>query len=257
EKRTGLPVYAVIPHSDKQKALEKRSRGKNGSSAVLAVADVNDPAIEGLRSLRTAFQFAVLDVNNNLLLITGVSPDVGKTFLSLNFGAVLASSGKRVLVIDADLRRGHLTQNLGIEQTGGLSEVIAGTCDVDQVVRETGVDNLEFVAAGVLPPNPSELLLHENFARALQEFSDQYDHVIIDSPPILAATDAGIIGRIAGATFLVAKAGAHRLHEIEQSVKQLRQAGVDLRGFVLNDVSRTSSPYTYGKYTTHAYAYKS
>jgi tyrosine-protein kinase Etk/Wzc len=254
ETQLGLPVYAVVPHSTKQKKIVRKGPRRGRKHAVLSAKDVKDVAVESLRSLRTWLYFATLGSKNNVLLITGPGPGVGKSFLSVNFGAVLASAGKRTVVIDADLRKGHLHEYFGLPRQNGLSDAIAGDVDARQAIHETAIEGLFILPTGSLPPNPSELLLNERLASILGEISAEFDHVIIDSPPVLAVTDAAILGRLAGAALLVVKANTHPLREIEQTVKRLRQVDVDLKGVVFNDMM-TSKYYGYGKYYGHTYSY--
>lgn len=253
EKKLGLPVYATVPHSIKQHKLLKNAEDKK--KLVLAIEQPSDPAIESLRSLRTSFHFVLLEAKNNVILITGPTPGIGKSFLTVNFGAVLASAGKRVLLIDADLRKGHLNKYFGMDNMDGLSDIIANGKSVEQVIRETDVTGLDIICTGTAPPNPSELLLHERFAIAVEKLSLQYDYVIIDSAPVLLVTDPTIIGRLAGTALLVVKAGEHTLREIEHSVKRLEQGGVNLRGFVFNDMPISKNRYGYGDYYGYAYDY--
>lgn len=253
EKRLGLPVYAVVPHSGEQAKLA-RKRPRKGTHTVLSVKDVEDVAVESLRSLRTWLNFALLGSKNNVLLITGPGPGVGKSFLSVNFAAVMASAGKRTVVIDADLRRGHLHEYFGMSREKGLSDAIADDTNIKQAIHETTIDGLSLLPTGSLPSNPSELLMNERFASILEGISADFDYVIIDSPPVLPVTDAAILGRLAGAALLVIKANAHTLREIEQTVKRLRQVNVDLKGVIFNDMT-SSKYYGYGKYYGHAYAY--
>lgn len=252
EKKLGLPVYATVPHSSNQRKLLKAADKKK---PVLAIEQPSDPAIESLRSLRTSFHFVLLEAKNNVVLITGPTPGIGKSFLTVNFGAVLASTGKRVLLIDADLRKGHLNKYFDMDNMEGLSDIIANGKSVEQVIRETQIDSLNIICAGTTPPNPSELLLHERFASAVEKLSLLYDYVIIDSAPVLLVTDPSIIGRLAGTALLVVKAGEHTLREIEHSVKRLEQGGVNLRGFVFNDMPVSKSRYGYGDYYGYAYDY--
>jgi tyrosine-protein kinase Etk/Wzc len=252
EKKLGLPVYATVPHSSKQRKLLKATDKKK---PVLAIEQPLDPAIESLRSLRTSFHFVLLEAKNNVILITGPTPGIGKSFLTVNFGAVLASTGKRVLLIDADLRKGHLNKYFDMDNMEGLSDIIANGKPVEHVIRETQTDGLDIICAGTTPPNPSELLLHERFATAVEKLSQLYDYVIIDSAPVLLVTDPTIIGRLTGTALLVVKAGEHTLREIEHSVKRLEQGGVNLRGFVFNDMPISKSRYGYGDYYGYAYDY--
>ncbi|WP_020159503.1 MULTISPECIES: polysaccharide biosynthesis tyrosine autokinase [Methylobacter] len=253
EKQLGLPVYATVPHSVKQRKSSKKGDGTR--LAVLAETETSDPAVESLRSLRTSLHFVLLESQNNIIMVTGPSPGIGKSFLSVNFSAVMASAGKRVLLIDADMRKGHLHKYFDLEGTEGLSDAIATGKSIAQVVRRTHIDGLEVICNGTMPPNPSELLSHERFVTAIEKISLLYDYVIIDSPPVLPVTDPAIIGRLAGAALLVVKAGSHTLREIEQSVKHLKLGGVNLRGVVFNDMPVSTNRYGYGGYYGYAYTY--
>lgn len=263
EKQLNIPVYATIPHSRKQQVLVNKIKkiarsGHSLPAMLLAVEDKEDLAIESMRSLRTTLHFAFLEARNNVIMVTGPSPAIGKTFVSSNLAAVMASAGKKILLIDGDMRRGNINKYLGIEKAHGLSELILNAIKIEDAIHGITSANFDFISTGSYPPNPSELLLHENFAILLENISKQYDLVIIDSPPILAVTDAAIIGRLASATLMVVKAGVHPMRELEQSAKRLVQAGVNLKGIVFNDLPQLSSQsrYGYGKYV-YQYNYKS
>ncbi len=236
ESRLGLTVLATIPESREQQRLLRDSLP--GDGRLLALRNEQDLAIEGVRSLRTALHFSSLDRQNNCTVLTGPSPSIGKTFLSVNLAALLATNGQRVLVIDADMRRGHMHDYFDGQRESGLSEVIAQNLPWQQAVRSTPVEGLDFLSTGVLPPNPSELLLHKRFSQLLQEVSAAYDHVLIDTPPVIAVTDAVIVGRQCGVTLMVARYGASLLAELDLSKKRLEQAGVVIGGIVLNRVER-------------------
>ena len=255
EKQLGLPVYATVPVSRKQRELNKREKRNEKVNLVLAAAEPDDLAVESMRSLRTSLHFAQLDAKNNIIMITGPAPGAGKTFVAANLATILADTGKRVLVIDADMRKGRLHALFGLPRDGGLSELIAGSRDIDSVIHATGVKNLDMISTGERPPNPAELLLHEKFAGFLQQVSSTYDHIVIDTPPVLAVTDAAIVGRLAGATLMVLKDGQHPLREIEQSIKRLKLAGVNLRGAVFNAISRISARRGFGRYYGYSYSY--
>jgi tyrosine-protein kinase Etk/Wzc len=254
ETQFGLPVYAVVPHSAKQTKLTKKGSRRNRKCSVLSSRDDKDHAVESLRGLRTWLNFAFAGAKNNVLLITGPGPGVGKSFVSVNLATVLANAGKRTLLIDADLRKGHLHQYFNMKRAEGLSEAVAGNVSTEEVVYQTEVDKLSILPTGTLPPNPSELLLHERFISVMDKVSGDFDQVVVDSPPVLAVTDAAILGRLAGVVLLVVKANMHHLREIEQSVKQLRQVDVNLRGVVFNDM-KSNKLYGYGKYYGYAYGY--
>jgi tyrosine-protein kinase Etk/Wzc len=254
EKQVNIPVYATISHSKRQDRIYKNLSSAKAEQAILALDAPNDPAIESLRNLRTALHFGMMDVRNNCILIAGPSPTVGKSFVSVNLAAVLTSNDKKVLLIDGDLRRGHLHKYLGVERNNGLSEFISGEIPIGQVLHPTAVKGLTLIPTGTIPPNPAELLLHKRFANCLSVLTPRYDHIIIDSPPILAVTDATIIGQMVGGALMVLKAGEHPMREIEQAVKRMKQAEVNLRGILFNDVNVQSQRYGAGKYS-YQYSY--
>ncbi|MCB1965439.1 polysaccharide biosynthesis tyrosine autokinase [Accumulibacter sp.] len=255
ESQLGLPVYATIPHSKDELELQRtvRSTGR----ALLAVDFPEDDAVESLRGLRTTLHFALLDAQRNSLLITGSSPGLGKSFVAENLCVVLAQVGKRMVVVDADLRRGHLHKAFGLERAVGVSEYVAGQASLEAILKTTFVPNLYVVSTGQIPPNPSELLMHKAFGQLLAELGASFDTVIVDAPPVLAVSDAAIIGRHVGATLMVARSGKHPIRELEQAVKRLHQAGVEVKGFVFNDLNVNRQRYRYGyKGYVYRYSYK-
>jgi len=258
ESQLGLPVYATVPHSKKEVALTKTIRSSRAEAmALLAVIDPDDDAIESLRSLRTTLHFALMDSTHSSIMISGASPGVGKSFIARNLAAVLAQTGKTVALVDGDLRRGHLHKEFGAPRDGGVSEFISGSMPLAEVVRSTPVPGLSLITTGHRPPNPSELLMHPRFGELVEHLGKDFDIVIIDAPPILAVSDAIIIGRQVAATLIVARAGQHPMGELEQTVKRFSQAGVGVKGFVFNDydVSRQRHRYGYGGYV-YQYKYK-
>lgn len=262
EAGTGLNVYSTIPLSDAQAAMAKLVAVKAPGVHVLAQAAPQDVAIESLRSLRTALQFAMLDASNNRILITGATPGVGKSFVSANFAAVLASAGKRVLLVDADLRKGHLNQYFSVPRKGGLSEVIAGSIRAEDAIRRELLPNLDVITTGTLPPNPAELVASGAFASLLEQWSTKYDLVLIDSAPILVAADTQSVATHAGTVLLVARADLTQLGEVNECARRLAHAGRDVAGVLFNavDLSRRhygSYGYKYGGYRYRQYSYQS
>ena len=234
----------------------KAIKDKVGGSHVLAVVATQDPVVESLRSLRTALQFAMLDAANNIMLITGPTPGIGKSFTSVNFAAVMGAANKKVLLIDADLRRGHLNQYFGQGRERGLSEVVSGSVPLADALRRNVAPNVDFLATGILPPNPAELLMTPAAQALVQQLSSQYDLVIIDTPPVLAASDTAILAPLAGAVFMVARAEITSLGELQESAKRLLQSGVQTRGVIFNGLNVSKRRYGYGvgyKYGNYRY----
>ena len=255
ESATGLHVFATVPHSAEQEKLTKLIKAQAPGNHLLAINQPEDPGVESLRSLRTALQFAMLDAPNNIVLFTGPTPGIGKSFTSTNFAAVLGASGKRVLLIDADMRKGHLHQFFGMKRGEGLSELITGTRVLSDVVLRNVAPNLDLITTGTMPPNPGELLMSPTTRQLLESLSRQYDLVLIDTPPVLAVSDTQVIASHAGTVFLVARAEVTALGELQESVKRLGQTGVAVKGVVFNDLDTSRQRYGgYGyKYSRYRY----
>jgi tyrosine-protein kinase Etk/Wzc len=258
ESALGLHVFATIPHSVSQSQLHERIIGRVAGRHVLAQTAPRDPAIESLRSLRTALQFGLLDAPNNIVLLTGPTPGIGKSFTSVNFAAVLGAANKRILLVDADLRKGYVNQYFGLPRPKGLSELIAGIAPLEDLVHRDVLPHVDLLTTGVLPPNPAELLLSPTTAQVLKGLSGQYDIVLLDTTPILAVSDAMALAPHAGTVFLLARAGVSTLGEIEESTKRLNQAGAHVKGVIFNDLVATSRRYgsKYGNYRYTNYEYE-
>ena len=255
ETELDLPVYATVPRSDVQEGHFKLLKKKK-FLPVLAIKNSDDLAIESLRSMRTAIHFALSNAKNNIIMVSGPAPEVGKSFISVNLATILAQSGKCVLLVDGDMRRGYLHQYFkNPENNVGLSSYLNGqVTHPEQLIQKSEVVNLDFMARGKSPSNPSELLGSEQFAQLMQELSAQYDHVIIDTPPVLAVTDSLIISQYTGVNLVVARYAKTQMKELEITVNRFEQMGVKVNGFILNDIQReVGSSYGYN----YAYSYTS
>ncbi|BCU54923.1 tyrosine-protein kinase Wzc [Enterobacter kobei] len=255
----GINVYASIPLSEWQKSRDQvktvKGTKRYKQSQLLAVGNPTDLAIEAIRSLRTSLHFAMMQANNNVLMMTGVSPSIGKTFVCANLAAVVSQTNKRVLLIDCDMRKGYAHELLGTDNVNGLSNVLSSTGDIAACAKPTSVPNFDLVPRGQVPPNPSELLMSERFTQLVAWASKNYDLVLIDTPPILAVTDAAIVGRHAGTTLMVARYAVNTLKEVETSLNRLQQNGIEVKGVILNSIFRRATGYQdYGYYE---YEYKS
>ncbi|HRM29915.1 MAG TPA: polysaccharide biosynthesis tyrosine autokinase [Acinetobacter johnsonii] len=253
ENNLDLPVYATVPRSLVQESRKKILKKKK-SIPILAVKNSDDIAIESLRSMRTAIHFALSSARNNLITISGPAPEVGKSFISTNLATILAQSDKRVLIIDADLRRGYLHKYFNLDTQPGLTELLNGQQSLDTVIRPTEVPGLSVISRGKSPANPSELLSSNQFKNLLEQMSEKFDHVIIDTPPVLAVTDGIIISQYTGVNLVIARYAKTQMKELELTLNRFEQAGVKVNGFILNDIQRSSSGYGYGY--NYAYAYK-
>ncbi len=258
-EQIGLSVYAAVPKSDLQIELTNRFKSKKqqtkGTQALLAESNPADLSVEALRGLRTSLHFAMLEAKNNVLMISGPAPGIGKSFISTNFAAVAAKTGQKVLLIDADMRKGYLQQSFGLKWENGLSDVLSGKQEFAQSVKSTPVENLEIITRGQVPPNPSELLMHPRFAELMEWASKEYDLVIVDTPPVLAVTDPSIVGAFAGTTLMVARYGQNTIKEIDVARHRFEQSGIEVKGVIFNAIEKkASSSYGYGYYN---YTYSS
>ncbi|HFD2127514.1 TPA: polysaccharide biosynthesis tyrosine autokinase [Acinetobacter baumannii] len=253
ENEMDLPVYATVPRSPIQESRIKILKKKK-SIPILVVKNSDDIAIESLRSIRTAIHFALANAKNNIIMIAGPSPEVGKSFISTNLATIFAQGNKRVLLIDADMRRGYMHKYFDVDVKPGLSELLSGQADLQKVLHKTQVANLDVITRGKSPTNPSEILSSNQFKELLEQLQSQYDHIIIDTPPVLAVTDGIIISQYTGVNLIVARYAKSQMKELELTVNRFEQAGVKVNGFILNDIQRASAGYGYGY--NYAYAYK-
>ncbi|HCF6467377.1 TPA: polysaccharide biosynthesis tyrosine autokinase, partial [Klebsiella oxytoca] len=244
----GISVYASVPVSEEfAKRVERFSKMKSKkldeAAVFLAVENPADLAIESIRGLRTSLHFAMMEARNNVLMITGASPNAGKTFISSNLAEVISQTGKKVLFLDADLRKGYTHKLFNTDNNSGLSEILSGKIPVEQAVKTLPKIGFDYISRGMVPPNPAELLMHKRFGELIDWANEHYDLVIVDTPPILAVTDAAVIGNYAGTTLLVARFEQNTAKEIEVSIKRFEQSGVNIKGCILNGIVKKASNY--------------
>ncbi|EIY5006734.1 polysaccharide biosynthesis tyrosine autokinase [Klebsiella variicola] len=256
----GINVYASVPIAEDtaRKAVNIKGWRKsrhNENQGLLAINNPADLAIEAIRGLRTSLHFAMMEARNNVLMISGVSPNAGKTFISSNLSAVIAQTGKKVLFIDTDMRKGYIHKLFNISNQKGLSELLSGKCSIDEVINSTEIIGLDVIPRGMNPPNPAELLMHKRFEDFISWANQKYDIVILDTPPILAVTDAAVTGHYSGTTLLVARFEINTAKEMDVGIKRFEQSGIVVKGCILNGVvKKASSYYGYG-YNHYGYSY--
>lgn len=248
ESSTGLSVYAVLPHAPQQKLLEQGGAGAASGSPLLADVYPHSEPIEALRSLRVMLRALQEQAVNNRILITGATPGVGKSFVAGNLAAVLAQSGRRVLLVNADLRRGRKNFEFGLENAPGLSELLSGQVRDADVIRAGVRPNLDLLPTGRLPDFPTDMLETDGFRRTLDRLSANYDVVLIDAAPVLVAADAMTVALSCDVVLLVARAEHSQLAELNESVRRLNQVGSAVEGVVFNGMNldkRYNSRYCY------------
>lgn len=255
ENELDIPVYATVPRSAIQESRAKLLKKKK-AIPILAVKDSDDIAVESIRSIRTTIHFSLTEAKNNIIAISGPAPEVGKSFIATNLGAILAQGGKKVLVMDGDMRRGYLHKYFNQDTAPGLSELLLGTHTLEQVIKADSYEGLYFISRGKNPSNPAELLGSQKFQVLLSELSAQFDHILIDTPPALAVTDGAIIAQAAGVNLLVVRHAKTQMKELELTINRFEQAKVKVNGVILNDVQRGSGGYGYGYGYNYNYHYK-
>lgn len=222
-ERLGLPLLASLPL-----ATRRELGGWQTASA--------SSYQEALRTLRTSLAFTRTEARNDLLLITSASPAAGKSTVALQLARVLADGGTRVLLVDADLRRGRLHRRLQLPRRPGLADVLAGLATAEEAIQPTGLPELDCLVGGTRPPNPAELLMSPRCTELLRELQHHYDLIILDTPPVLAVTDAVLLAAQAGTALLVTRHGCNTAKEIEATQRQFAHSGLVLQGAVLNAV---------------------
>ncbi|HGW6242061.1 TPA: polysaccharide biosynthesis tyrosine autokinase [Escherichia coli] len=259
-EEVGINVYASIPLAEtftKNNLQGKGSTKKvfNKIPSFLAVDNPADLAIEAIRGLRTSLHFAMMEARNNILMISGASPNAGKTFVSSNLAAVIAQTGKKVLFIDTDMRKGYRHKLFNENNSNGLSDILSGKTEISLAIKTIKSAGFDYISRGMVPPNPAELLMNKRFGDLLEWANNNYDIVVLDTPPILAVTDAAVIGHYVGTTLLVARFELNTAKEIEVSIKRFEQTGIIVKGCILNGVvKKASSYYGYG-YNHYGYSY--
>ncbi|ABE35440.1 exopolysaccharide transport family protein [Paraburkholderia xenovorans LB400] len=255
ERDLSLDVIATIPLSDTQRQLTRvRERGGRRGPSILALARPQEPAVEAIRSLCTALQFALLEnPKNNVILMTGPSVGIGKSFTSANLATLLGMSKKRVLLMDVDLRRGHLAAEFGVSGKVGLSNVLRDDMPLDAAIIKDVSRNVDLLATGPLMAQPVELLSSGGIANILAEVSSRYDIVLLDAPPVLPVTDATVFAPFAGIVLLAARSGMTSGGELLESAKRIERVGAKITGIVFNGFRPSLRSAQYGDYGGYAY----
>ena len=211
--------------------------------------------IEAVRGLRTSLHFTMMDATNRIVVVSGPTQDCGKTLVSTSLASIAAQAGQRVLFIDADMRKGYVHNIFKLNNHLGLSSVLGGNVEWQDAVQRFDKGGFDVLTCGPRPSHPVDLLMSERFQAVMSRIDTLYDIVIIDTPPVLAVTDALLITRAAATTLLVARFGKTSGKEVEHSLKRLRQTGVQVNGAILNDIVKSAALYYNSGYSHYDYGY--
>jgi tyrosine-protein kinase Etk/Wzc len=250
EEKLGIPTFAIIPHSKKQKQLTRETL--TGSSKILAKNIPKDIAIEGIRSLRTMLEFSLDSEDNHIISILGATSNIGKSFVSTNLAQVFVDTGKKVLLVDCDLRKGIIYRSIGQRKSPGLADLLKSQIELKDIIIHLK-DSFDFIPTGEYPANPSELLSSQKLTMLLERLEKMYDLVILDTPPTLAVTDGIILAKYSALNLMVVGCGSDQLEELELMVKRVKRSGITINGLVFNNKSQSKQ--SYGQYNYY-YAYE-
>lgn len=203
------------------------------------------PISEQYRTIRTNIQFASVDNKIQSLLVTSSGPGEGKSTTTANLAVVYAEAGKKVLLVDADLRKPTVHYTFRLDNLTGLSNVLVGENTLDEAANRTDIENLDVISCGPIPPNPSELLASRKMEQFISEATESYDLVIFDTPPVLAVTDAQILANMVDGSILVVRSKQTELESATKAKDVLEPARAKLLGTVLNGREKQGSNYYY------------
>ncbi len=244
-----IPIVTEVPTGDDPKAQKDRD--------LYVFRNPTSQAAECCRSIRTNILFSAADRPMKTITVSSPRPREGKTTSTIYTGTIMAQSGQRVLLVDTDLRRPRLHKSLGVSKNRGLTNLILGDATIDDVIKSTDIPNLYVLPCGPQPPNPAELLLTNRFKQVLAELESKFDRILLDSPPVLAVTDAVVLARLSSGVMLIAQAGKTLLDDVAYSARQFRDVDAPILGVILNDMDITDRRYggyyyAYGGYGEHA-----
>jgi len=217
--------------------------------------DPHSSVTEAYRSLRTTILFAGLDKDIQVLTLTSSAPQEGKSTTSANLGIVMAQLGKKTLILDADLRRPVQHSAFGIDREPGLTNLLFDRATFEEAIRPTDIPNLYILPCGIIPPNPSELLGSKRMAQLMDRLRAEFDFIILDSPPVVAVTDPLLLGHVADATMLIARADVSRIDAVLRAMDSIERSGAKLLGVVLNDFNAANAYGSYYKYYQYYHYY--
>ncbi|WP_369793230.1 CpsD/CapB family tyrosine-protein kinase, partial [Halobacillus sp. BBL2006] len=218
---------------------------QTSARSLIANDNPKSPIAEQFRTIRTNLQFSSVDKELETMLVTSASPSEGKSITTANTAVVFAQQGKKVLLVDADLRKPTIHYTFRTDNTYGLSNYLVSERPLSDLVRESHIDNLDLLPCGPIPPNPSELLGSKKMKKFINEAHQKYDMIIFDTPPVLAVTDSQVLSAFVDGVLLVVRSKQTEQEAAIKAKEQLLQSKATILGVVLNDKDVKSSSYYY------------
>lgn len=256
EQQTRLATFAILPHAAEQEELDHQDINKTG---LIAALHPTSPVVEALRSLRLSLQFGLAEsARGKVILVTSALPSQGKSYICANTAYLLAGSGKRVLLIDADVRRSSISRYFNVPRGGaGLTELLHGNIALEDVLQRDIEPNVTLLPAGGRTRNPGELLASANLPGLIDKLAEAYDYVLIDSPPLLPVMDAALLSKLADLTAFVVRQGQVSVSEVFEALEILARSGGRVNGLVFNGFVPSRVRYGYGRrYGYYSYGKK-
>ena len=243
-----VPVFAAPVESGNQVNL-----AWNPEADLVTISAPKSTASESYRGIRTSLLFTAAEASPHMIMVTSAAPSEGKTITSANIAVTMAQAGNKVLVIDCDLRRPKMHRIFNVARDRGVSNVLAGNCQLDEVILKTSIPGIDVIPSGPVPPNPSEMLGSKQMTQLLESVRGLYDRIIIDSPPVTAVTDAVILSRMVDGTILVVRAAETHGEIVKNGLQLLQSAQGRILGAVLNGVNMGRDSYYYYQYYYYYY----
>jgi|SRR5690625_549960 len=229
---------------------KRGNRRQNQGRHLITQLNPRSPISEQYRTIRTNIEFSSIDEPIQLIVVTSSGPSEGKSLTVANLAVVYAQQGKKVLLIDADLRKPTVHYTFRLDNLRGLSNILVQETRIEEVVSKSGVDNLDVISSGPIPPNPSEILGSRRMKKLTDQAREMYDVILIDTPPVNVVTDAQILSNIADGSILVIRSEKTEIEDAKKAVEALESAKAKILGTILNDLDKSSSTnyyYYYGQ----------
>jgi exopolysaccharide transport family protein len=230
-------------------------KGKDRTSDLIALHSPRSTASESYRGIRTNIMFSTAESVPQVILVSSAGPREGKTITAANIAITMAQAGSKIIILDCDMRRPEIHNLFGATRDRGMSNIMVGVDNIGVIIQSTQIPNLDVITSGPIPPNPSEMLGSKRMESLLVALRKKYDHILIDSPPVTAVTDASVLSKSADGVIMVIRTGDMARQIVKNGIDQFNNVGAHFIGAVLNGIDLSSSKYSYYYYQYYRYYY--